>query len=217
MGRSQRTSVGMAILVDRKTASVVKDSGILLEGRAQYITLQFADNNSLTIVNVYVARSSNDRAPMWKKLSKAKFASDHIIISGDFNHLEETTRRGMSGERQMYRREVASWHHMTLQYALFDAWCLDSFQKMSKKAYTYDNGRFRASSTISSIDKFLVSQDIDSRGGRIESATSVRKLSDHSPLIITIWGQLATPNNLACYFDSSLLGEEESKEEMVQA
>jgi hypothetical protein len=31
------------------------------------------------------------------------------------------------------------------------------------------------------IDKFLISQDLDSRGGRIEAATSIWKCLDHSP------------------------------------
>jgi len=121
MGRSQWTSAGMAILVDRRIAPLVVDSGILMEGRAQFIKLQFADKGSLTIINVYAAQSSNDRALLWKAISKAEFASDHTIIGRDFNHLEETTRRGTSGERQMNKREAASWHHMTLQYGLSDA------------------------------------------------------------------------------------------------
>jgi len=50
----------------------------------------------------------------------------------------------------------------------------------------YDNGRSEANSAISRIDKFLISHDIDARGGRIEIVASVRKLSNHSPLIITI-------------------------------
>jgi len=82
---------------------------------------------------------------------------------------------------------------MTLHYGITDAWHLDSFRKMSKKDYTYDNGRSGVNSTISRIDKFMVSQDIDAKGGRIEIATSVRKLSDHSPLIITIWGNTPPP------------------------
>jgi exonuclease III len=57
---------------------------------------------------------------------------------------------------------------------------------MSKKDYMYDNGRSEANSAISRIDKFLISHDIDARGGRIEIVASVRKLSNHSPLIITI-------------------------------
>lgn len=90
--------MGTTILVDRMTAPFVKENGIMLEGRAQYVTLQLLDNGSLTIINVYAARSSNDRAPMWKKISKAEFSSDHIILGGDFNHLEETNRRGISAK-----------------------------------------------------------------------------------------------------------------------
>jgi hypothetical protein len=99
MGRSQRTSAGTTILVDRRTAPLVVDSGILMEGRAQFIKLQFADSSSLTIVNVYAAQSSNNRALLRKAISRAEFVSDHTIIGGDFNHLEETTRKGTSGER----------------------------------------------------------------------------------------------------------------------
>lgn len=154
---------------------------------------------------------------MWKKISKAEFSSDHIILGGDFNHLEETNRMGISGERQMHRREATSWHHMTLQYSLTDAWSLNSFRKMSKKEYTFDNARSGAKLAISRINKFLVSQSIDTWRGRIEAATSVRKLSNHSPLVITIWGQFVAPNKSAHYFDTSLLDEEECKTAMLEA
>jgi hypothetical protein len=106
---------------------------------------------------------------------------------------------------------------MTLQYGLIDAWCSDSFRKMSNKAYTFDNRRPRANSTVSKIDKFMVSPDLDSRGGRIESAISIKKFSDHSPLIISIWRQATSTGNLACYFDTSLLEEEKGKTTLLQA
>ncbi len=77
---------------------------------------------------------------------------------------------------------------MTMHYGLADAWRLDSFRKMSKKKFTYDNGRSKARSAVSRIDKFIVSQDIEERGGKIEAAASIRKFSDHSPIIITVWG-----------------------------
>jgi exonuclease III len=86
----------------------------------------------------------------------------------------------------MHRREAAAWHHLTLQYGLMDAWLLDSFRKMSAKEFTFDNGRSSAHSAISRIDKFLISQDLDSRGGRIEAAASIRKFSDHFPLVLSI-------------------------------
>jgi exonuclease III len=188
MGPTQKMSAGTAILVDRKTAPLVVDSGILMEGRAQFIKLQAAGSGTFIIVNVYAAQTSRNRALLWKTISRVELNSDNTIIEGDFNHQEETSSRGIAGKRQMHKREAASWHHMTLQYSLTDAWCLDSFRKMSKKAFTFDNGRLGANSAISRIDKFMVSQDLDSKGGRIESAITIRKFSDHSSLIISIWG-----------------------------
>jgi hypothetical protein len=110
MGRSQKTSAGMAILIDRATTPLIKEHGILMEGRAQYVSLQFPEGRTLTIINVYAQRSSNDRAPLWKKITQADFTSDQVVVGGDFNHLEETTRRGVSRERQIHRREAATWH-----------------------------------------------------------------------------------------------------------
>jgi exonuclease III len=138
-------------------------------------------------------------------------------LGGDFNHLEVTDCRGIAGEKQMHRRESASWHHMTLRYGLTDAWRLDSFRKLSKKEFTYDNRRAGATSAVSRIDKFMVSQTIEERGGRMEATASVRKLSDHSPLIITIWGQHSAPNNPPRSFDISLLSNERSRQQMLEA
>ncbi|CAK9854805.1 unnamed protein product [Sphagnum jensenii] len=117
----------------------------------------------------------------------------------------------------MHRREAVSWHHLTLQYGLMDAWNLDSFRKMTKKNYTYDNGRVGSRSAVSRIDEFLVSQEINSRGGRIEAAPSIRRILDHSPLVMTIWGRTFAPPTTAPYFECSLLREEESRAALLEA
>ncbi len=64
----------------------------------------------------------------------------------------------------MHRKEAASWHQMTLHYGLVNTWKLDSFRKMSKKEFTFDNGRAGARSAVSRIDKFMISQDRGTRG-----------------------------------------------------
>jgi predicted ATPase len=138
---------------------------------------------TLTIINVYAACSSNKRALMWKRLSEANLAVDHFILGDDFNHWEETNREGVVGKRRMHRREATAWHHLTLQYNLMDTWLLDNFRKMSTKEFTFDNGRSDAHSAISCIDKFFISQDLDSRGRRIEAAASIRKW-------LEVWGHL---------------------------
>jgi len=107
---------------------------------------------------------------------------------------------------------------MTLKYGLSDAWRLDSFRKLSKKEFTFDNGRPGASSAMSRIDKFLVSQFVEEKGRRIEAAASVRKLSDHSPLVISVWGkQQEAPGNRTRFFDISFLSEENGRKELWEA
>jgi len=191
--------------------------GILSDGRAQYITLHLPDSSELTIINVYAASSFRDKAPLWKRISKADFAADHIILGGDFNHLEEIDTKGKAGGRRMHRREAASWHHLTLQYDLANVWTMDNFRKMTIKVYTFDNGRSSLGSAVSQIDKFLVSQELDSRRGRIEAAPSIRRMSDHSPLVMTIWGRTTTPHTATPYFNTLLLREEESRTALLRA
>jgi exonuclease III len=166
---------------------------------------------------VYAPLTSNERVQIWNKLNQAAPDSDHYILGGDFNHLEATNGMNMAGLRQMHRRESAAWHHLTLKLGLFDAWSLDSFLKLSRKEYTFNNRRSGSSSTISRIYKFLISQTLEERGGRIEVAASVRKLSDHSPLVITIWGHPSTSSSPSRYFDTTLLKEDKCKKDMLNA
>jgi exonuclease III len=217
MGRSQRTSAGTAILVDKSIAPLITENGKLADGRAQFITIQSPDNGSLTILNVYAPRTSNERALLWSNINQAAPDSDHYILGGNFNHLEEAEQGISEGHRRMQRREVVAWHHLTLKLGLTDAWLTDSFRKLSKKAYTFDNGRSGTSSAISRIDKFMISQSLEERGGHIEVAISVRKFSDHSPLVITVWGRHSAPKAPTKYFDTTLLEGDKYREDMLEA
>jgi hypothetical protein len=88
---------------------------------------------------------------------------------------------------------------------------------MSVKEFTFDNGRSNAHSAVSCIDKFLVSQDLDLRGGRIEVATSIQKFLDHFPLVLSIWAQPAILDKSSHYFDFSLIEDEKGRAELLQA
>jgi mannosylglycoprotein endo-beta-mannosidase len=63
----------------------------------------------------------------------------------------------------------------------------------------------------------MISQTIDERGGRIEVAASMRKLTDHSPVCIKIWGSLDPSQNTPGYFDVSLLSDERRRKDMLEA
>jgi hypothetical protein len=106
---------------------------------------------------------------------------------------------------------------MILQYGLLDAWKLDSFHKMSKKEYTFDNGWSDPGATISCIDKFLVSHELHTLGGRIELAPLLKRLLNHSPLVLTLWGQPNNQEQAKKYFDTSLLRDDGSKKKVLQA
>ncbi len=218
MGRSQKINVGTAIFVDKTISPLITDHGILVEGHAQFITLQPPGEGSLTIINIYASFHSTDRAQLWQKVSQTNFNADHVILEGDFNHQEVLECRGNAELRQMNRRESSSWHLMTFKYGLSDAWRLDNFRKLSKKEFTFNNGRPGASSAMSRIDKFLVSQSVEERGGRIETVASVRKLSNHSPLVILVWGkQQEALGNRTRLFDISFLSEESGRKELWEA
>jgi exonuclease III len=197
VGRSRRIRAGTAILFEKSIAPLITAHGTLIEGRAQYVSIQSPNNGTLTILNAYAPRTSDKRGQIWRKINQAAPSSDHYILGGDFNHLEASDLSDTTGTRKMGRRESAAWHHMTFRLGLSNAWRLDSFRKLSKKEFTFDNGRLGAASAVSRIDKFMISQSLEERGGRIETAVSVKKLSDHSPLILTIWGHPSAPNTPA--------------------
>jgi hypothetical protein len=75
-----------SILIDRSLAPLISANGILLEGKAQFITLQIPGNGNLIIINVYAASSSKEKALMWKGLSEVNLVANHFILGGDFNH-----------------------------------------------------------------------------------------------------------------------------------
>jgi hypothetical protein len=84
----------MVTSINTHNNSLHTSNSILLEGRAQFITLKLSNNINLTIVNIYVAHTFNEWALMWKQLNEASFDTAHVIIGGDFNHLEEMDQRG---------------------------------------------------------------------------------------------------------------------------
>ncbi len=43
-------------------------------------------------------RGHPETATLWKKIEEANFTTDHVIIGGDFNHMEEEEARGKAGE-----------------------------------------------------------------------------------------------------------------------
>ncbi len=130
MWRSQRTRAGTVILLDKTVAPFIVDHDILDAGRSQFITLQPPGEGTLTIINVFAPNLSADRAQLWQKVSQPNLIADHFILGGDLNHQEPLEASNSLGTRQLSKREISAWHHMTLKYGLSDAW-----------EFTFDNGQ----------------------------------------------------------------------------
>jgi hypothetical protein len=68
MGRSQRIRAGTTILLDKNVAPFIIGHGILVAGRAQFITPQLPGEGALTIINVYAPNLSTNHAQLWQKV-----------------------------------------------------------------------------------------------------------------------------------------------------
>jgi hypothetical protein len=78
-----------------------------MEGRAQFITLQFPDNITLIVNNVYTARSSSVRTPMWKRLSETNFPIDHVIVEGiSTTSKRQTVEESLGSAKCIGRRQL---------------------------------------------------------------------------------------------------------------
>jgi hypothetical protein len=92
-------STGTSIFIDKSLAPQISANGILLNDKAQFLTLQILGNENLIIIDIYAANYSNERVLMWKWLSETNLVADHFILGGDFNHWEEIECGGVAGKR----------------------------------------------------------------------------------------------------------------------
>jgi len=92
-------------------APVVVGKGVILERRAQFISLQSNNNFTLSIINVYALNSSHEKTLLnWNKLVEANVSGQSYILTGDFNMVEsESNRLGSSrGCTNTNQREKAA-------------------------------------------------------------------------------------------------------------
>jgi hypothetical protein len=96
MGNSQRISAGTAILVDRMTAPLVKEDGIITEGRTQYLTLHLPDSTELPS-STPMHRGHPETKPLCGKKS-GRPTSQQTMSSLEVT--STTWKRGCTEERQ---------------------------------------------------------------------------------------------------------------------
>jgi hypothetical protein len=63
----------------------------------------------LSVINVYVAQTSNEHVAVWKAIFYSELSASHYVLVGDFNMSEDVHRTNFMGWR-----EVTIWHRMTI-------------------------------------------------------------------------------------------------------
>lgn len=130
---SGRCRAGTGILLAKQLAPLVCGEGIVVPGRAQYITLQGEGNKTVTILAIYAPSSSMERAALWQKLVAENILGDHYMMLGDFNFVEVESDRAGSNRycTKPNRREQASWSRLLNHLGLEDTWNSDTVRKES--------------------------------------------------------------------------------------
>lgn len=107
------------------------------------------------------------------------------IVAGDFNMTEASEDRSSDYHaRSLGRREEAAWSRFTLKLGIHDVYYSDEFRKIGTKYHTWR--RERPVPTWSRLDRFYVTSDIRSRGGRHGIWSTIYHLSDHAGIFLQI-------------------------------
>jgi hypothetical protein len=69
----------------------------VLQGWVQYVILQIFQTKTIGVINIYVARTSLEKAQMWKLLEQMDMVANNWIFGGDFNMVEQTSNSPSKG------------------------------------------------------------------------------------------------------------------------
>jgi hypothetical protein len=68
--RKDSLAGGMAILLNNKVADNVHEHGVILQGRAQFVTFKLNAKEKLGILNIYGLNMTSPRASLWQKIAE---------------------------------------------------------------------------------------------------------------------------------------------------
>jgi hypothetical protein len=167
-----------------------------------------------------------DRVDSWLLVVGSQIASLTPDLSFDHNLCRRYPNGPCEAILDIYTSRPFQWYKEHLEARCFDSCNRTlSFRKSRRTLKSHlRECEWRPHTSLKvglwhpmGVRRFRVSQDLDSRGRRIEAANSIRKFSDHSPLVLSIWGQPAILDKSSHYFDSSLLEDEKGRAKMLQA
>ncbi|KAG0553637.1 hypothetical protein KC19_12G027100, partial [Ceratodon purpureus] len=214
---SNKTKGGTAILTSRHLAPLIGDSGIIVPGRAQFITLNMSPSETIGIINVYGYSDSSKRATLWEAINEAPLPPAQWILAGDFNMIESLDDKlGGAEKSKMYIPESEAWNRTILKFNLGDSFHMPEFRRLTKKRYTWDNGQIAQHRVATRIDRIYLPPKLQAMGGQMGILATLHRISDHAPFVLKLSkAPPKTPRSQP--FNNSMLTDTEGRQLLIDA
>lgn len=158
-----RFKAGTCILLGKQLVPFIVDSGVLIEGRAQFVILDI-HNTRIGTLNIYAPNHTAARAQFWTRLRFQHLPLADWIVAGDFNMTESDEDRSPNYlESAMGQREQSTWNSFALSLGISDTFYVDDFRKIGSKRHTWS--KQKPIPKWSRLDRFYVNSTIQALGG----------------------------------------------------
>jgi exonuclease III len=180
-----RWKAGTSIIVSSTIAHLVIDCGIVVPGRAQWITCSM-EKQVLGILNIYAPNKGSERASFWNHIANNLPLADSWIVGGDFNMVERESDRSINTPKNLTREEREAWDRLVMRLGLEDVWNCDDFTHYSSLSFSWSNKQKGAGHHKARLDRFYVGDWGRDRGGKAKILDGRSTLSDHLPVLLCI-------------------------------
>jgi exonuclease III len=172
---SGKHTIGTAIMVKPKLMKQITKTGVILQGRAQFIDISI-ENKVMRLINLYGISKEDvkEREKVYTEIYKFLDKNLEIILAGDFNSIRtsiDTTNKN----RKALNCDLKFYEMLNKNYNLFDL--CESKEDMPSYTYRYKKGASR-------IDKIYTCQEIKMRVRNIKYAQPA--MTDHDSITIEI-------------------------------
>lgn len=207
---------GTSFLLSARIANLICEHGVIVRGRAQYVTIQVSPHVKVGIINVYAFNYTGSRKRLWNKISQYPLPAANWILGGDFNMIEQLSdEQGGQDTTGRGRRELIAWNGLLVQLGLQDCFKADEFRKVTPKLFSWDIRRAAPGMICSKLDRFYLNQTLTQIGGQTAIWPTLSHVSDHAPIFVKKQPRpTKPPHQLA--FNRHLLSSEEEKTPLLE-
>jgi exonuclease III len=178
-----RWKAGTAIIVSASVSHLILDSGILIPGRAQWITCSL-DKQIVGFLNIYAPNKGPKRANFWNQIVNNIPVADSWVVGGDFNMVERDQDRSTNTPKKLTNEEQEAWDRQMMRLGLEDSWHSDDFTNRISLQFSWNTKQKGIAHRKARLDRFYVGEWGRERGGKTEILEGRSTLSDHLPVTL---------------------------------